>query len=93
MEATSPERRCEIVVAIFSERPHQSDVLKSLWLSSQSDHIGATSPERRCEVAPGFGSDLDGSLREVDPGPISCLQEARERATSGRRSNEVALRG
>ncbi|XP_009140255.1 protein XAP5 CIRCADIAN TIMEKEEPER isoform X2 [Brassica rapa] len=46
MGATSLERRCEIAVAILSERPHRSDVVKSLWLSSQSDLIGAISVRR-----------------------------------------------
>ena len=46
MRATSPERCCEVVVAILSERPHQSDVVKSLWLSSQGDLIGATPRSR-----------------------------------------------
>ncbi|KAG5385126.1 hypothetical protein IGI04_036596 [Brassica rapa subsp. trilocularis] len=42
------------------------------------------------QVAPGFGSDLAGSLREVAPRAISCLREPRWRETSPCRSGKVA---
>ncbi|KAF3590246.1 hypothetical protein DY000_02024330 [Brassica cretica] len=42
-------------------------------------------------VAPGFGSDLEGSLQDVDLGPFSCVRAMKTRATSPRRSGKVVL--
>ncbi|KAG5378578.1 hypothetical protein IGI04_026420 [Brassica rapa subsp. trilocularis] len=47
--------------------------------------------ERPQPVAPGFGSDLAVSLREVAPGSFSRLRVMKTRATSPCRSGMVAL--
>ncbi|KAF3528679.1 hypothetical protein DY000_02039121 [Brassica cretica] len=40
---------------------------------------------------PSFGSDPEGSPRDVAPGPFLCLRAMKTRATSPRRSSKVAL--
>ncbi|CAN7136584.1 unnamed protein product [Brassica rapa subsp. narinosa] len=86
MGATSLERRCEIAVAILSERPHRSDVVKSLWLSSQSDLIGAISVptlmRRSRDVAPSW-SDFVCSLQDLAPRRFFLIRrQKRERPRS-----------
>ncbi|KAF3609391.1 hypothetical protein DY000_02050630 [Brassica cretica] len=55
---------------------------------SLNNRRAATSSSRSREVAPGFGSDLEGSLRDVAPGPFLCLRAMKTRATSPRRSGK-----
>ncbi|KAG5376114.1 hypothetical protein IGI04_040710 [Brassica rapa subsp. trilocularis] len=62
------KRHDEVAVPYLSERPNRSDVLKSLCLTSRSDHVGATRSDlsqRHPEVAPEAQSDVLERLAEV----------------------------
>ncbi|KAG5381038.1 hypothetical protein IGI04_028880, partial [Brassica rapa subsp. trilocularis] len=61
-------RHDEVAVPYLSERPNRSDVLKTLCLTSRSDHVGATRSDlsqRHPEVAPEAQSDVLERLAEV----------------------------